>query len=119
MFMVVLITVTLGGGWLFVTVRDALGFVQKRPLPIGATIVNLTGPFIAALIYSPIRKRVAMFSYKRWMKSFDEPPERGDVSGRSWWYSFALSLRSLGRILRSNYIRRTTEDGEALGEIRL
>ncbi|KAK5652174.1 hypothetical protein OQA88_10817 [Cercophora sp. LCS_1] len=132
-FMVVLIAVTLGGGWLFITVRDALGFVQRRPLPIGSTIVSLTGPLIAALIYSPIRKRVAMFSYKKWMKSFDEPQDLGDdaaASGSFWWYhySFIAFFMLFGRRVRTVAgtiplllwgRRGSAEEDELPGDIRL
>lgn len=38
-------------------------------------VVIMTCPFLVAFVFAPIRRRLSMFRYVRWLKTYDEPIE--------------------------------------------
>ncbi|KAL9610256.1 MAG: hypothetical protein Q9167_005027 [Letrouitia subvulpina] len=69
--LLVLLIVIVTLGFLYVTIIEALGF-KLGPSPHAAVIVILFGPILGIFIYDPIRSRLAMFTYMKWVKSFNE-----------------------------------------------
>jgi hypothetical protein len=58
-------------GYIVVTIRDALG-IRETPLPHSFIIIYIFGLLGAAFVYDPIRRRLAMYAYKSWLKSFED-----------------------------------------------
>jgi hypothetical protein len=69
--LIVLFLVLLGIGYIVATTRDALGF-HKPPLPYATMIIYVLVPILAVNVYNPIRSRLAMYTYSRWLKSFED-----------------------------------------------
>lgn len=63
----------MAGGWVIVTIRDALG-IPQTVLPIGPVITLIVGPLLIIFVYDPIRRRLAMNAYISWLKSFEDEP---------------------------------------------
>jgi hypothetical protein len=68
-----LIVLIFGTGSLQLAVLNALEVRLGRPSPVVPAVLHSMGPLIAIWVYHPIRRRVAMFSYISWLKSFEEP----------------------------------------------
>lgn len=79
-FLTILLAVLLALGYLFVTVRDALGF-RPGPSMHSFIIVWIFGPLCAMFIYDPIRRRIGMYTYIAWLKSFDDDFVRTESQG--------------------------------------
>ena len=93
----------IGTGWAVVTIRDALG-TSQRPLPIGSTVLRVFGPLLGVIIYHPLRRRLAVFAYASWLKSFEEEPMEPRRHRSMTWRSLGMILgrckRSLARGVR-------------------
>jgi hypothetical protein len=68
---VILLLVIMCLGYIFVTIREALGF-RATPSPHATVIVYVFGPICAMFVYEPIRKRLAIYAYISWLKSFED-----------------------------------------------
>jgi hypothetical protein len=85
-------------GWVVVNIWDALG-ITPRPLPIGNIVIYIFGPLLAAIIYHPLRRRLAVFTYASWLKSFEEEPMEPLPRQSMTWRSLEMILRRWKRNL--------------------
>jgi type III secretory pathway component EscR len=99
-FLIILILVMLGLGYIVVTIRDALG-IRQTPLPTGSIVISVFGPICALYVYDPIRRRLAMYTYISWLKSFEDehiqPQRRKNRILRFMSMHFRMLLPSWGR----------------------
>ena len=59
-----------------------LGILPKIIIPILTTLIPTIAPLCVAVVYHPIRSRVAMYAYVSWLKSFEEPQKHSENSWR-------------------------------------
>jgi hypothetical protein len=77
---------------------DVIGIMPKRPVPMGPGLLYTIVPLCTVTVYHPIRRRMAMYAYVSWLKSFEEPQVRRRKSWRlvDIWGRFGLkSTRSV------------------------
>jgi hypothetical protein len=94
--LITILLVMVGMGSVIVATRDALG-VPERPLPIGPFVVRVFGPVCGVLVYNPIRKRLAMYAYISWLKSFEEEWVEPQTRRNRSWRLVGMFLGRIGR----------------------
>jgi hypothetical protein len=62
---------------------DFIGITPKHPYPMGPGLMYGIVPLCIGAVYHPIRRRIAMYEYVTWLKSFEEPQPQ-PPRGQSW-----------------------------------
>jgi hypothetical protein len=74
-----------GVGLLIGKVLGDLGVVFRNPYPTGHLILKAFALLCVVFVYHPIRRRMAMYAYLSWLKSFEEEWEEPQTRrGRIW-----------------------------------
>ncbi|KAI9772984.1 MAG: hypothetical protein M1840_008866 [Geoglossum simile] len=97
--LIIIFAVMICVGYVIVTARDALG-VPKTPLPIGSMVIYIFGSLCVALVYHPIRARLAMHAYISWLKSFEEEWVEPQTLRNRIWRLVGVFFGRFGRLGR-------------------
>lgn len=71
-WLVVFFIIVYIAGNIVLALRNA-GWFPDGPFQLGRIVLVATYPFLVAFVVSPIRRRLSMFGYIAWLKSYDEP----------------------------------------------
>jgi hypothetical protein len=99
-FLIILLLVMLGLGHIAIAIRDALG-IRQTPFSTASIVISVFGPICTSYVYDPIRRRLAMYTYISWLKSFEDeyiqPQRRKNRILRFMSMHFRMLLPSWGR----------------------